>query len=171
MRRAASALLLALIGASACSSRPAATVDPFGLPLNRAILQSDLSTRPEAALAYPGSHRVRSIGSDQIAQSGGEEADPAYRGAIYIVAAAPTDLYAWYIRWLTARHYHPVTYYRLTDQLSGIAWQVPSGREQVQVAIYDPARLATDPHLPTSVPTGDLVYEELLVAYPSQTGR
>ena len=40
MRRAASALLLALIVASACSSRAAATVDPFGLPLNRPILQA-----------------------------------------------------------------------------------------------------------------------------------
>jgi hypothetical protein len=172
MRRAASALLLALVGAAGCaSSRPVATVDRFGLPLDRPILQRDLSTRPEAALAYPGSHRVTSIGSDQIAQSGGEEADPAYRGAIYTVAVTPTDLYAWYVRWLSARDYHPVTYYRLTDQLSGIAWQVSGGREQIQVAIYNPKLLATDPHLPATVPRGALVYEELLVAYPPPTGR
>jgi hypothetical protein len=156
-----------LIGLTACSEKPAVQLDHFGLPLNRPILQQQLRGYPEAGLAYPGSHLDKVVGSDQIAQPHSEEPDPAYHGAIYTAAATtPAQLYNWYAHWLNARGFHPVTYYRLTDQRSGVAWQVGEGREQVQIAIYDPKLLAAQQKITVSVPLGGLVYTELLVAYP-----
>jgi hypothetical protein len=57
-------------------------------------------------------------------------------------------------------------FYRLTDQPSGVAWQIHDGREQVQIAIFDPQLLARDQNITPAVPADGLIYEELLVAYP-----
>ena len=166
MGLSSAALLTALLAVTACSPPAAARVDKFGLPLNRPITRADLRTHAEAALSYPGSQLVETIGADQSAKPNGQEPDPAYTGAIRTAATTPAQLYRWYAQWLTARGYHPVPYYRLSDQLSGAAWQVPNGREQVQIAVFDPRLLASDQKITVTVPTGGLIYEELLVAYP-----
>lgn len=112
---------------------------------------------------------VEEIGSDETAKPNGQEPDPAYGGSIFTAGTTPTQLYAWYAAWLSAHGYHPVTYYRLTDQRSGVAWQVRDGREQVQIAVFDPRLLAVDQHVTATAPPGGVVYEELLVAYPAST--
>jgi hypothetical protein len=160
------ALLAGVVALTACGRTPVPERDAFGLPLDRPISRADLGTHPEAGLSYPGSRLVRAVGSDQTAKPNGQEPDPAYGGAIFTAVTTPARLYAWYADWLTARGYHPVTYYRLTDQPSGVAWQVRDGREQVQVAVFDPRLLALDQHIRAPVAPGGLIYEELLVAYP-----
>jgi hypothetical protein len=167
MRLAGAALLLTAVAAiTACGGTPPTRTDSFGLPLNHPIVRAELATHPEAELSYPGSQLAKVVGSDQIAKPNGQEPDPAYSGAIYTATATPAQLYAWYATWLTSRGYHPVTFYRLTDQPSGVAWQVHEGREQVQISVFDPQLLARDQNVTPTVPAGGLIYEEVLVAYP-----
>lgn len=160
-------LLVAAAWLSACAGHPSAARDHFGLPIERPILHSDVAAHREARLAYPGSQMVRLVGSDQTAQSRGDEPDPAYSGAVYTVAATPSQLYRWYAAWLLRHHYRPVTYYRQTDQPSGVAWQVSAGPEQVQIAVFDPRLLTASTRITAWAPAHGLIYEEVLVAYPA----
>ena len=139
-------------------------IDRFGLPVNQPITRAELGRHAEARLDYPGSRVVKVIGSDEIAKPN-DDPDPAYAGAILVTTASPAQLYAWYARWLTSRGYQQVTYYRMSDQPSGVAWRAPRGREQVQIAVFDPGQLYAQQHLNAVPPPGGLVYEELLVGY------
>ena len=165
------ALTAALIGAwlaVGCSSPARVHVDSLGLPTNRPITQLELSTHPEAKLRYPGSTLVKVVGSDEVATRD-PEPDPAYVGAILTTTATSAQLYAWYVDWLTAHGYHPVTYYRMSDQTSGVAWRAPGGREQVQIGIFDTAELAAQQHISVAAGAGTLVYEEVFVGYRVNT--
>lgn len=139
----------------------------MGLPTNKPITQLELSARPEAQLRYPGSLVVKVVGSDEVATRDSEP-DPAYAGAILTTTATATQLYAWYAQWLTARGYHQVTYYRMSDQTSGVAWRAPGGREQVQIAVFDTAELAAQQHISVAADAG-IIYEEVLVGYRVNT--
>jgi hypothetical protein len=141
-----------IMGVAACSTGTAAGVDGFGLPVDHPINRAELRSHPEAGLAYPGSTVVRTVGSDQTAKPHGEKPDPAYAGSIMTAAVRPVVLYGWYRQWLTARGYHPVVYYRLADQVSGTGWQVAHGREQVQIAVFDPRLLAADQKITVPLP-------------------
>ena len=111
---------------------------------------------------------VKLIGSDEVATRD-TEPDPAYAGAILTAKATAAQLYAWYADWATARGYHQVTYYRMSDQTSGVAWRAPGGREQVQVGVFDAAQLAAQQHIDASSSPGTLIYEEVLVGYRVNT--
>ena len=139
----------------------------MGLPTNKPITQRELSTHPEAQLRYPGSLVVKVVGSDEVATRDSEP-DPAYVGAILTTAATATQLYAWYARWLTARGYHQVTYYRMSDQTSGVAWRAPGGREQVQIGVFDAAELADQQHIRVAADAG-MIYEQVFVGYRVNT--
>ena len=140
----------------------------MGLPINKPITQPELSAHPEAQLRYPGSLLVKSVGSDEVA-TGDSEPDPAYSGAILTTTATATQLYAWYAQWLTAHGYHQVTYYRTSDQTSGVAWRAPGGREQIQVGVFDATELAAQQHISVRSDAGTVVYEQLLVGYRVNT--
>jgi hypothetical protein len=140
----------------------------MGIPTNKAITELELAAHPEAQLRYPGSLVVKIVGSNEIATRDSEP-DPAYAGAILTTTATDTQLYAWYAHWLTARGYHQVTYYRMSDQKSGVAWRAPGGREQVQIGIFHPAELAAQQHLSVAAGAGTVVYEQLLVGYRVNT--
>jgi hypothetical protein len=142
--------------------------DRFGLPVNKPITRAELGRHAEARLDYPGSRVVKVIGSDEIAKRN-DDPDPAYAGAILVTTASPAQLYAWYAQWLTARGYQQVTYYRMSDQPSGVAWRAPRGREQVQIAVFDRGQLYAQQHHKAPLPAGGLVYEELLVGYRVDT--
>ena len=140
----------------------------MGLPTNKPITQLELSARSEAQLRYPGSELVKIVGSDEIATRDNEP-DPAYAGAILTTTATATQLYAWYAHWLTARGYRQVTYYRMSDQTSGVAWRARGGREQVQIGIFDAAELAAQQHISVAASAGTVVYEQVLVGYRVNT--
>jgi hypothetical protein len=158
----------ACMASAGCASQTGARFDSMGLPTNKPITQLELSARPEAQLRYPGSQLVKIVGSDEIATRDSEP-DPAYAGAILTTTATATQLYAWYAHWLTARGYQQVTYYRMSDQTSGVAWRAPGGREQVQIGVFDPAELAAQQHLSVAAGAGTVVYEQLLVGYRVNT--
>ncbi len=107
---------------------------------------------------------IKVVGSDEVATRDSEP-DPAYAGAILTTTATSAQLYAWYADWLTARGYQPVTYYRMADQTSGVAWRAPGGREQVQIGVFDAAELAAQQHVTVAERAGTLIYEEVLVGY------
>lgn|GEM_PF-3446180 len=151
-----------------CASRTGARFDSMGLPTNKPITQLELSARSEAQLRYPGSELVKIVGSDEIATRDNEP-DPAYAGAILTTTATATQLYAWYAHWLTARGYRQVTYYRMSDQTSGVAWRARGGREQVQIGIFDAAELAAQQHISVAASAGTVVYEQVLVGYRVNT--
>jgi hypothetical protein len=140
----------------------------MGLPTNKPLTQAELSARPEAHLRYPGSLLVKPVGSDEVATRDSEP-DPAYSGAILTSTATATQLYAWYAKWLTSHGYHQVTYYRMSDQRSGVAWRAPGGREQVQIAIFDPVELASQQHISVATAAGTVIYEQVLVGYRVDT--
>jgi hypothetical protein len=140
----------------------------MGLPTNRALTMVEVSARPEAHLHYPGSVVVKAVGADEVATRD-TEPDPAYAGAILTTTASATQLYAWYAQLLTAQGYRQVTYYRMSDQVSGVAWRAPGGREQVQVGVFDPAELASQQHITVAAPAGTVVYEQVLVGYRVNT--
>jgi hypothetical protein len=104
------------------------------------------------------------VGSNQIPRPQEGEPDPAYAGAILTAAVTADQLYAFYDRELIARGFHSVIDYRLSSQVSGQAWEVDQ-RVQVQVGIYDPARLKQDQGISTAPGPGTLVYEVALVGY------
>jgi hypothetical protein len=166
------ALVAALIGVAAmsagCSSPAGMRLDSMGIPTNRAITRLELSTHPEAELRYPGSTLVKVVGADEV-KTRDSEPDPAYVGGILTTTATSVQLYAWYAQWLTARGYNQVTYYRMSDQTSGVAWRAPGGREQVQIGIFDPAQLASQQHISVAAGAGTLVYEEVFVGYRVNT--
>ena len=143
-------------------------LDSLGLPTNRPISQLELSTHPEAQLRYPGSTLVKVVGSDEVATKD-PEPDPAFVGAILTTTATAAQLYAWYANWLTAHGYQRVTYYRMSDQTSGVAWRAPGGREQVQVGVFDTAELAAQQHISVAAGAGTLVYEQVFVGYRVNT--
>lgn len=151
-----------------CASPAGARLDSMGLPTNKPITQLELSSHPEAHLRYPGSLLVKVVGSDEVATRDSEP-DPAYAGAILTIAAPATQLYVWYAQWLTARGYHQVTYYRMSDQTSGVAWRAPGGREQVQIGVFDTAELAAQQHISVEVGAGTVIYEQVLVGYRVNT--
>jgi hypothetical protein len=138
----------------------------MGLPTNKPVTRLELSAHLEAQLRYPGSLVVKAVGSDEVATRDSEP-DPAYAGAILTSTVTATQLYAWYAHWLTARGYQQVTYYRMSDQTSGVAWRAPGGREQVQIGIFDAAELAAQQHI--NVPADAVVYEQVLVGYRVNT--
>ncbi len=140
----------------------------MGLPTNRAITQAELSTHPEAQLRYPGSTLIKVVGSDEVATRD-EEPDPAYAGAILTTNATPKQLYAWYADWLSARGYRQVTYYRMSDQTSGVAWRAPGGREQVQIGVFDATQLAAQQHVSVATGVGALIYQQVFVGYRVNT--
>jgi len=111
---------------------------------------------------------VKLIDSDTVATRDSEP-DPAYAGAILTATATAAQMYAWYADWATGRGYHQVTYYRTSDQTSGVAWRAPGGREQVQVAVFDAAQLAARQHINASLSPGTLIYEQVLVGYRVNT--
>lgn len=155
------------VGLTACSGGAGTgtdRVDGFGLPVGQPITRAELASHPESHLFYPGSTLVRSVGSDQIANPAAGEPDPAYDGAILTVSASPDHLYSFYEQQLVARGYHSVTDYRLSSQVSGQAWEVDQ-RVQVQVGIFDPARLQQDQNITAVTQPGELVYEVVLVGY------
>lgn len=151
-----------------CASQTGARVDAMGIPTNKPITQLELSARPEAQLRYPRSQLVKIVGSDEIATRDSEP-DPAYAGAILTTTATAAQLYAWYAHWLTARGYRQVTYYRMSDQNSGVAWRAPGGREQVQIGVFDAAELATQQQIRVAAGAGTVVYEQVLVGYRINT--
>jgi hypothetical protein len=168
-RIAHAVVAIAIVGVlTGCASKSGVRLDAFGVPVNAPITRAQLAALPEAKLRYPGSVEVKSIGSDEVATKD-PEPDPAYTGAILTAAATPTQLYAWYTQWLTARGYQQVTYYRMTDQVSGMAWRAPKSREQVQVSVFDPAQLAEQQHITAQPPAGGVVYEAVLVGYRVNT--
>lgn len=138
------------------------------MPVNAPVTRAQLAALPEANLRYPGSVEVKSIGSDEV-KTKDAEPDPAFVGAVLTTAATEAQLYAWYTEWLTGRGYQQVTYYRMTDQVSGMAWRAPKGREQVQVSVFDPAQLASQQHIIAQAPGGGVVYEAVLVGYRVNT--
>jgi hypothetical protein len=140
----------------------------MGLPTNKAITQLELSSHPEAQLRYPESVVVKAVGSNEVATRDSEP-DPAYVGAILTTTATATQLYAWYADWLTARGYHQVTYYLMSDQTSGVAWRSPGGREQVQIGVFNAAGLASQQHISAVVSPGGVVYEQAFVGYRVNT--
>lgn len=161
-------VVAAAVAVSGCTADTPPYRDAVGLPLNRPVTRADLHSHPEARLWFPGSRLVRAIGADQTSQQNGEEDDPAYAGAILTAHTTPARLYAWYAAQVAGRGYRGVIYYRQSDQPSGMAWQAPTGREQVQVAVYDPGQLAEQSHIRPRLPPGDLIYEELFVDYPER---
>jgi hypothetical protein len=154
--------------AGGCASKSGVRLDAFGVPVNAPVTRAQLAVLPEANLRYPGSVEVRTIGSDEV-KTKDAEPDPAFAGAILTAAATQSQLYAWYTQWLTARGYQQVTYYRMTDQVSGMAWRAPKGREQVQVSVFDPAQLDVQQHITAQAPIGGVVYEAVLVGYRVNT--
>jgi len=167
-RAIAAALIGAWLASAGCSSPARARLDSLGLPTTRPITQLELSTHPEAQLRYPGSTLIKVVGSDEVATRD-PEPDPAYAGAMLSTTATAAQLYAWYADWLTGRGYRPVTYYPMSDQTSGIAWRAPGGREQVQVGVFDRAKLAAQQHISIASGAGTLVYEEVFVGYRVNT--
>jgi hypothetical protein len=156
------------VACAGCASQTGARLDAMGVATNKPITQLELSAHPEAQLRYPGSRVVKIVGSNEIATRDSEP-DPAYAGAILTTTATAAQLYAWYSQWLTARGYHQVTYYRMSDQTSGVAWRAPGGREQVQIGIFDTDELATQQHIHVAAGAGTVVYEEVLVGYRVDT--
>jgi hypothetical protein len=163
------ALLTLTLGATACSASSAVHKDGFGLPTNRPLTRAELLSHPEAQLRYPDSRIVREIGSDEVAMPHENEPDPAYAGAILTAAATPERLYAWYSTQLAAAGYREVTFYRNPDEVSGKAWRAPNGREQIQVAVFDPAQLAAQQKVTAAAPAGGVVYQQALVGYRVET--
>jgi hypothetical protein len=164
------AVAVAIFGAltGGCASKSGVRLDAFGVPVNSPVTRAQLAALPEANLRYPGSVEVKAIGSDEVATKD-PEPDPAYAGAILTTTATQSQLYAWYTQWLTSRGYQQVTYYRMSDQISGMAWRAPKGREQVQISVFDPAQLAEQQHITAQPPAGGVVYEEVLVGYRVNT--
>jgi hypothetical protein len=162
-------LLMPTIGLTACGTSSAVHKDGFGLPVNRPLTRAQLLSHPEAQLHYPGSHVVQAVGSDEVAVPHENEPDPAYAGAILTAAATPARLYAWYSAQLTAAGYREITFYRNPDQVSGKAWRAPNGREQIQVAVFDPAQLAAQQKVTATAPAGGVVYQQVLVGYRVET--
>jgi predicted heme/steroid binding protein len=111
---------------------------------------------------------VKIVGSDEVATSDSEP-DPAYVGAILTTTATDAQVYDWYAHWLSAHGYHQVTYYRTSDQTSGVAWRAPGGREQVQIGVFDTGELAAQQHISVAARTGTVVYEQLFVGYRVNT--
>jgi hypothetical protein len=169
--RAAAALAVSVVALAACSrgavgsaGTTAGGVDAFGLPVGQPITRAELAAHAESHLFYPGSTMVRSVGSNQIANPGAGEPDPAYAGAILTASATAAQLYAFYEQGLLARGYRSVNDYRLSSQISGRAWEVDQ-RVQVQVGIFDPVLLQQDQNITTVTQPGELVYEVDLVGY------
>jgi hypothetical protein len=135
------------------------------LPTNRPVTRSEILRFPESHLYFPGSVVVRMVGASQSTTHPGEEPDTAYSGAILTARTSPGSLFAWYQDTLAGRGYTPATYYRLSSQTAGRAWQ-RHRRLQVQVGIYDAAALNADLGITVAPPAGILVYEEVLVGYP-----
>src|SRR4051812_23130240 len=104
---------LVVLFVAGCGSGDAVRVDRLGLPLNRPVTQQEVRRLPEAALLYPGSTLVRTVGMDERKQPGEAEPDPAYAGTVAIAPASAAALLAWYDRQLTARGYRRATYYKL----------------------------------------------------------
>jgi hypothetical protein len=148
---------------TACSTS-SARVDAFGLAIGQPITRDGLASHAESHLFYPGSTKVRDVGANQTPNETGEEPNPAYAGAILTAAVTPATLYAFYQRQLQARGFHQVNDYHLASQVSGEAWEVDQ-RVQVQIGVFDPARLEADQHIRAAVGPGRLVYEEVLVGY------
>jgi hypothetical protein len=167
-RALAAFVMGAWLACAACSAQKSVHLDAMGLPTNRPITRIELSGRPEAQLRYPGSTVVKVIGADEVATRD-PEPDPAYAGAILTAKTSAAQLYAWYADWAKAHGYHQVTYYRMSDQTSGVAWRAPGGREQVQVGVFDAAQLAAQQHINASAGAGTLIYEQVLVGYRVNT--
>ena len=152
---------------TACgASHPATPVDAFGLPIGQPLTRAELAAHSESHLYYPGSKVVRLVGSNQIAKTSEPEPDPAYAGAILTATATPDQLYGFYERQLRARGFVPEPDYHLASQVSGRTWEVDQ-RVQVQVGIFDPGLLEEDQHIATAPGPGELVYEVILVGYPT----
>lgn len=143
-----------------CGGSDAVRVDRLGLPRNHPVTRQEVRRLPEAALLYPGSTRVRTIGMDERRQSGEAEPDPAYAGTIAVGPVTAEVLLAWYGRQLTARGFRRATYYKLAGQSTGAAWTAPGDREQVQVGVYAAGSSAAGP-----VPRGHVGYEAIVVNY------
>jgi hypothetical protein len=153
-----------LAAVTGCAATPAADArDALGVPLRQPVTQRELGALPLASLVYPGSSVVQKVGSDERAQPGEREPDPAYAGVIATTAAPPDVLLAWYANTLDQRGYRPSTYYLLAGQADGRAWNVPGTRDQLQVAVLR----GTDAHAAaTSGGSSSLVtYEAIVVDY------
>jgi hypothetical protein len=148
-----------------CGGSAGVKIDASGLPTNRPVTQSDILRFPESHLYYPGSGVMRLVGASQSPTHPGEEPNTAYSGALLTAHTSPGSLFAWYQKTLATQGYTPATYYRLSSQTAGRAWQ-RHRRLQVQVAIYDPANLKADIGISVAPQTGTVVYEEVLVGYP-----
>jgi hypothetical protein len=161
LRSPATVGLLAVLAAVAgCAAGPT-DVDGFGLPLHRPVTQQELRAHRESHLLYPGSRVVRRVGSDEREQPGAEEPDPAFAGARAVAPVPAGALYRWYDRRLVALGYRRAAFYRTSDEVSGRAWTVPGGNEQVQVAVFAPGSAGT----PGGTAKGGVAYQELLVDY------
>ena len=109
---------------------------------------------------------VRLVGSDQIAKTSEPEPDPAYAGAILTASATADQLYAFYGQQLRAEGFYTEPDYHLASQVSGRTWEVDQ-RVQIQVGIFDPVLLEEDQNIATAPAPGELVYEVILVGYPT----
>jgi hypothetical protein len=147
-----------------CGGSPGVKLDASGLPTNRPVSRSEIRRFPESHLYYPGSVVLRMVGASQTPTHPGEEPNTAYSGAVLTARTSPGSLFAWYQATLAGRGYTPATYYRLSSQTAGRAWQ-RRRRLQVQVAIYDPAALKADLGITVAPPAETVVYEEVLVGY------
>jgi hypothetical protein len=160
-------LLAAVAGVAGCSASSSGAptgVDAFGLPLRQPVTQAELRAHGESRLLYPGSRVASRVGSDERARPGLGEPDPAYAGAVAVARATPAALYAWYDRRLVGQGWRRAAYYRTSEQVTGRAWTVARGTEQVQVAVYAPGS-GVGRRLLGAAPRGRVAYEEVLVDY------
>ena len=80
---------------------------PDGLPDHRAVRASDLASRREAALFYPGSAVLARATSDQGSDPANPATTPAEVDTLLVTPAAPETVVAWYARSLAARGWMP----------------------------------------------------------------
>ena len=167
-RRLPAALVAAgtvwLASLTACAGNAPATTDASGLPVNRPVKRSDLASREEAKLRFPGSVLIKAIGMGQTPTKSGDEPNPAFTGAILEVHATASQLYDFYGSSLERSGFTPTRYFLPADQTSGQAWQFQH-RLQVQVGVFDPTLLRSEGGLAVHPGPGELVYESVLVGY------
>lgn len=161
---AAAVALAAAVLLSACGSGTSAPVDASGLPIGRAVTRADLARLPDANLRYPGSTVVKLVGMNQTPNGDPEEPDPAYTGAILTAKATAAQLFAWYESMVARNGFAPAVYLRPSDQSSGEAWAFHH-RLQIQVGVFDPALLKADTGISVRLPSGETVYQAILVGY------
>ena len=73
-----------------------------GYAILRPVTASELESRQEASLAYPGSARIRSGASDMTPNQIVESGSPAIVGGTFVVDAAPSDVGDWFSQRLQA---------------------------------------------------------------------